>query len=385
MLLRLGSSSILCMRWGSSLAERLSIAALNDTYDQKSQSEKRFRDNGLDGDGESFHEMFVIPKRKLRAQIQLETMTGRSVVPLNSRPDIMDRLAVRRPRSEEMSTDQDWSAVWPTARSFNASTVPLPIRMGSRPDPEKKAPFKKQGNLELVKIPNFLHLTPNTIKKHCEAIKKFCTEFPPELAHNKKLLNKKFPIKIGYNTYVHQGTNIRDNRTRVVTMEIDVASLKLSSRAREKMIRLSGNRFDEASNTLTIITDRCYTRKQNLEYAYYLLTVLYHESNKVESWESLKCSEDNLRVEFRQSKSHTNLINTVSKAIQHDGLETPLKSLGVDAKQEDIANHPTMEQFEDMWESYRNTEETVESTRNYAKHIRAVLGLKSPMEAVVNK
>ena len=29
----------------------------------------------------------------------------------------------------------------------------------------------KEGNLELLKIPNFLHLTPVAIKKHCEALK----------------------------------------------------------------------------------------------------------------------------------------------------------------------------------------------------------------------
>ena len=30
-----------------------------------------------------------------------------------------------------------------------------------------------------MKVPNFLHLTPPTIQKHCEELKKFCTEFPP--------------------------------------------------------------------------------------------------------------------------------------------------------------------------------------------------------------
>ena len=29
----------------------------------------------------------------------------------------------------------------------------------------------KYGNTELIKIPNFLHLTPPHIKKHCQAIK----------------------------------------------------------------------------------------------------------------------------------------------------------------------------------------------------------------------
>jgi hypothetical protein len=36
---------------------------------------------------------------------------------------------------------------------------------------EMRPPVKPKGNLELVKIPNFLHLTPPAIKRHCEAIK----------------------------------------------------------------------------------------------------------------------------------------------------------------------------------------------------------------------
>ena len=77
-----------------------------------------------------------------------------------------------------MPTDQDWPSVWPAAATYRSSVVPLPIRMGSRPNPEKRAPFKRVGNLELLKIPNFLHLTPEHIKRHCEAIKSTIFSFP---------------------------------------------------------------------------------------------------------------------------------------------------------------------------------------------------------------
>lgn len=33
-------------------------------------------------------------------------------------------------------------------------------------------PPSKYANAELMKIPNFLHLTPNHVKKHCEALKR---------------------------------------------------------------------------------------------------------------------------------------------------------------------------------------------------------------------
>lgn len=83
-------------------------------------------------------------------------------------------MQVRGPRKEEMKVDQDWPSVWPAARSFRSSVVPLPVRMGYskvRNGAMIRPPFKTEGNLELVKIPNFLHLTPEHIKRHCAEIK----------------------------------------------------------------------------------------------------------------------------------------------------------------------------------------------------------------------
>lgn len=45
------------------------------------------------------------------------------------------------------------------------------------------------------------------------------------------------------------------------------------------MIRLVGDRYNEESDILTIVTDRCPLRKQNYDYGIYVLTALYHESN----------------------------------------------------------------------------------------------------------
>ena len=36
----------------------------------------------------------------------------------------------------------------------------------------------KWANAELMKIPNFLHLTPPVVKKQCGLLKRFCTPFP---------------------------------------------------------------------------------------------------------------------------------------------------------------------------------------------------------------
>ncbi|ETN77164.1 hypothetical protein NECAME_03264 [Necator americanus] len=288
MLNRAGTSCI--VRRQSSLAEKLRAVVSGDV-EKKKDSERAPRIE-TDPQGATFNEMFVMPKRKLRGQLL------------------------------------DWTAVWPAARSFASSVVPLPIRMGTRPDPEKRAPFKKQGNLELVKIPNFLHLTPTAIEKHCEAIRKFCTEFPPELIENKELAESEFPLKISYNSYVHQGTNIRDNRARVITLQVKLSAFALSPSAKEKLIRLA--------------TTRCITRKQNLDYAFYLLTVIYHES----------CN-------------------------------SPVKVVGTDASDGQIAADPNVQKFAEMWNKYMNMPETPEATREYARSIKSLLGIKPVLEKTV--
>lgn len=87
---------------------------------------------------------------------------------------------------------------------------------------------------------------------------------------------------------------------------MELSSLKLDEHARKKMIKLVGERYCKDTDVLTITTDRyahlpqyavnqsweiktlpcvslphftsCPLRKQNKDYAMYLLTVLYHES-----------------------------------------------------------------------------------------------------------
>ncbi|GMS79415.1 hypothetical protein PENTCL1PPCAC_1590 [Pristionchus entomophagus] len=312
----------------------------------------------VDARGESFHEMFVMPKRKLQAQIQLERISGRAQEITRPRMDIHDRLAVRKPRADEMETNQDWSSVWPAARSFASSVVPLPIRMGSRKNPDKRAPFKKEGNLELVKIPNFLHLTPAAIQKHCEAIRKFTTPFPSSLAGQKDIAA--LPLTMTYADYVHQGTNIRDNRARVTTIRVKCAALGLNPAAKEKLQRLAGDRYEEETDTITITTDRCHTRAQNYDYAFYLLTVVYHEANKVESWEEMKAEQDRLKLVFEGSLCQERL----KKAVLATGLS-----------EEEVAER--LQKFGQVWTNYVNKEETEESTRQYAAAMKGLLARKA--------
>ncbi|KAK7066154.1 28S ribosomal protein S35, mitochondrial, partial [Halocaridina rubra] len=120
------------------------------------------------------------------------------------------------PRYKQQKIDQNWGNVWPTARVFHPATVPFPLRQGY---PKRgQAPPDKWGNTELMKIPNFLHLTPPVIERHCEALKKFCTSWPSGLETPEKQENH-FPVTVIKSTYLHSSPTIRDEKARIVTLK----------------------------------------------------------------------------------------------------------------------------------------------------------------------
>ncbi|KAG8038347.1 hypothetical protein G9C98_006674 [Cotesia typhae] len=210
------------------------------------------------------------------------------------------------PRSEQMAVDQDWPSVWPGPRTFHPAVVPLPIRQGY---PNKnEAPPNKWGNAELMKIPNFLHLTPPAIQRHCEALKQFCTKWPKELDTNEKC-DQHYPIEYISSDYCYSSPTIKDPLARIVTLRVKLSSLKLDSHARDKFLRLVGPRYDEKTDYVTIVTDRCPTRKQNRDYADYILTALYQESWVMESWEAEKALADMEYYDWDKNKSRKTLVS----------------------------------------------------------------------------
>ncbi|XP_047140769.1 small ribosomal subunit protein mS35 [Hydra vulgaris] len=174
----------------------------------------------------------------------------------------------------------DWSSVYCAAESYNPSVIPLPIRMG-RPYHNRlgDVPPNAKGNVELLKIPNFFHLTPPAIKKHCEALSAYCTPWPIGIERTR-------PIKITTINHVYAGPSIRHPNSRMVKLEVQLKDLDLDDHARRKLKLLVGDRYNPKTDKLSLVTDKCPTRKQNKDYAYYLLTALYHESWKTEEWEN---------------------------------------------------------------------------------------------------
>ncbi|XP_023593872.1 small ribosomal subunit protein mS35 [Trichechus manatus latirostris] len=237
------------------------------------------------------------PRPRLRATENIKTPRSERLIRRKTLP----------PRTEKMAVDQDWPSVYPVAAPFKPSAVPLPVRMGY---PVKRGvPMAKEGNLELLKIPNFLHLTPLAIKRHCEALKDFCTEWPAALDSDEKC-EKHFPIEVDTADYVLAGPSIRNPKARVVTLRVKLSSLNLDDHAKKKLIKLVGERYCKTTDVLTIKTDRCPLKRQNYDYAVYLLTVLYHESWKTEEWEKNKTEADMEEYVWKNSSSEKNILET---------------------------------------------------------------------------
>ncbi|XP_015122128.1 28S ribosomal protein S35, mitochondrial [Diachasma alloeum] len=222
---------------------------------------------------------------------------------------VIERPKVPPPRADQMATDQDWPSVWPGPKTFHPASVPLPVRQGY---PKKNdAPPGKFGNTELMKIPNFLHLTPPAIKRHCEALKQFCTEWPAGLEDDEKC-EKHFPLEVITSDYCYSSPSIRDPLARVVSLRVKLSSLELDEHAKDKLLRLLGPRYDPKSDIISIVADRCPTRKQNLEYADYLLTAVYHEAWRMEPWEAEKQLVDMEYYDWDRNKSRETLVTIYS-------------------------------------------------------------------------
>ncbi|XP_056138131.1 28S ribosomal protein S35, mitochondrial [Lampris incognitus] len=269
------------------------------------------------------------------------------------------------PRTEKMAVDQDWSAVYPAAAAFRPGSVPLPVRMGYPVN--RGVPPEKRGNLELIKIPNFLHLTPAAIKKHCKALKPFCTEWPTALDSNAKC-DEFFPIKVKTTDYVSASNSIRNPAARIVNLQVKLSSLNLDDHAQKKILKLVGDRYCKDTDTLTLTTDSCPLRKQNYDYAMYLLTVVYHESWKTEAWEADITRADMDEYIWEDSPSQKNILDTlVRMKAAAEGEE--------EAMEEEVLGRPEVQEYKDSVSRLKNEGENESSLLQYREAVKKVLQL----------
>nr|XP_033809185.1 28S ribosomal protein S35, mitochondrial [Geotrypetes seraphini] len=270
------------------------------------------------------------------------------------------------PRTEKMTEDQDWSNVYPTAAAFKPSVVPLPVRMGYPVN--RGVPPDKKGNLELIKIPNFLHLTPVAIKKHCAALKDFCTEWPAVLDSDEKC-EQHFPIEIETADYISAGLSLRNPKARIVTLSVKLSSLNVDDHAKKKLIKLVGERYCKNTDTLTITTDRCPLRRQNYDYGMYLLTVLYHESWKTETWESEKTEADMEEYIWENSVSEKTLLETLCRMTTSEG--------ATDINREELIDSALVKDYKNSVESLKNEGETEDKIYIYKESVKKLLNLSA--------
>nr|XP_026492414.1 28S ribosomal protein S35, mitochondrial-like [Vanessa tameamea]XP_026492415.1 28S ribosomal protein S35, mitochondrial-like [Vanessa tameamea] len=284
------------------------------------------------------------------------------------------RADIQPDRSEKMPTDQNWGNVWPGPRSFHPSSVPLPIRQGYVP--KGQAPPGKKANAELMKIPNFLHLTPPVVKSQCEALKKFCTSWP-KLLNSEEAIEKNYPMEIISSDYCHASPTIRNPLARIVTLRVKLSNLKLDSRARDKFLRLVGDKYDEKTDLVTLTADRCPVRKQNMDYVNYLLTACYHESWTVEDWETDKCLEDMEYYDFDLNPSKKNLVNWYLMSNNEDNNlnDEQIKNF-------DVSKIPNGVEYKSAVSELFNEGESDLALNKYDTSVRKLLGL--PEKKIAN-
>jgi len=230
------------------------------------------------------------------------------------------RPEVPPPRTHKMPIDQDWTAVWPGPRSFHPASVPLPLRQGYTE--KNAAPPSKFANAELMKIPNFLHLTPPAVRQQCEVLKRFCTAWPEGLETDEQMKHH-FPVEVTTTDYCHALPSIRHPEARRVTLKVKLSNLKFNAHAKDKFLRLVGERYNRETDTLTIVSDRCPLRKQNYDYALYLLTACYHEAFITEPWEETKSEADMEYYHFDRNQSKISTEEILNFGKPSDAPKTP--------------------------------------------------------------
>ncbi|CAG2108966.1 unnamed protein product [Medioppia subpectinata] len=220
-------------------------------------------------------------------------------------------------------------------------------------------PAGKYHNPELLKIPNFLHLSPLAIQKHCQALKRFCTKWPAGLDTDEKC-DKHFPLQIKTQEFAFSGTSIRWPDYRIVELSIKMCDLPLDSHATDKMKRLLRERYNKKTDTITITASKCPTRKQNYEYAVYLLTAVYFESLKVEEWEDEKTEEDWEKFYWDKSESKKTIVSY-------------MKQIKPELKDEEILNDQRVKSFSESVSRLFDQKEDKSSLNEYKRNVLQIL------------
>ncbi|XP_022780757.1 28S ribosomal protein S35, mitochondrial-like [Stylophora pistillata] len=150
------------------------------------------------------------------------------------------------------STFTDWPSVFTGSTSYNPAAIPIFFKMGRMKHNKHGQGLPKGaiGNIELMKIPNFFHLSPPSIERHCQALKSLCTEWPSNLDLST------VPLRVTTQNYLFAGPSLHHPGSRVVKLQVYLKDLVLDDHARKKLIELVEDRYDPETDELTIVADR---------------------------------------------------------------------------------------------------------------------------------
>lgn len=187
-------------------------------------------------------------------------------------------LANAKVRKMRSHLDEEWTDVWPVKRVFDHHVVHLPIRAG--PPTYRNEPHPDSiSNQELLKIPNFLHLTPKHIEKHIEALRPLCTRWPTNLSSDTR------PLFFKTHTYLRAGASSLHPYSHVVELSFHADSIPLFREKRQKLLEIVKDRYDEKTEMITLKSDTLPSRKMNKDHLVYQLLAIYFELGKTEDWE----------------------------------------------------------------------------------------------------
>jgi small subunit ribosomal protein S35 len=313
-------------------------------------------------------------------EFRVLVIPGHTKVPERKQEARFTKREVPPPRYKSMKLGEDWTNIWPAAHSFKWSVVPFPVRQGYVEKSENDGiPPSKYANAELMKIPNFLHLTPSHVKKHCAALKDLCTEWPAGLTSDADC-EAHFPIEVVTRDYVADSASVRDARARPVTVKIKLSSLDLDCHARDKLIRLAGSCYNAEIDTLVLETDRCPLKKQNYDHAMYLLTALYTESWKTESWESEKTLADMEKYFWNLNPSKTTIVRTLrimkqksSETKESGKIPLVVQKFPDGATDDQIVDLPLVKNYERAVMELFNEGEDIKSVERYKEVVKQLL------------
>uniref|UniRef100_T1JEC2 Small ribosomal subunit protein mS35 mitochondrial conserved domain-containing protein n=1 Tax=Strigamia maritima TaxID=126957 RepID=T1JEC2_STRMM len=209
----------------------------------------------------------------------------------------------------------------------------------------------------------------------------FCTPWPKELKTD-ELCEKYFPVEIISSDYCHSGPDLHDPRARIVCLKIKLSKLKLNERAKDKLLRLAGNHYDQRTDHIIITAERCPLKRQNYDYVHYILTALYHESVKIEGWESEKSEVDMEKYVwidrssgkrmFSQLQNYFNTENRPDWFVNWISTKE-LKSIS-DVKMDDMLNVSEIKEYSDAITKLHNEVENDETLESYKQSVKKLHG-----------